>query len=276
MNQYLKIIKEQKHPLRFLLSRLLRYSGLWRIAKIQKSGYSLYLHPASLSMSLWVDKNDRCLDSNILKRILREGDVYIDVGANIGHLVIEAAIIVGKSGKVFAFEPHPHTVSFLHQNIQLNKLSNNVRVAQSAVGVNIGWAKFTNKRSDDQNSITDEGDLFVPLINLDAFLEKEYPTLLKIDVEGFEKFVLLGADDTLDRTQFIYFEAWDEHFNKYNYSFMDIFDYLSEKGFRILHVYDDSNSITKVTRDANFPTCTNLFAYRDKKELEKRTGWILE
>ncbi len=270
----LQILFEQKHPVKFLLSRLLRDSGLCRFIKIHRRGYLLHLHPASLPMSLWVNPNDRNSDSDVLRAILQPGDVYVDVGANIGHLAIEAALIVGNTGSVTAFEAHPRTAEFLRQNILLNKLAN-VRVAQAAVCEKFGWIGFTNERSDDQNSVSEHGEISVPMVTLDELLADTSPTLLKIDVEGFEKFVLLGANSLLERTQFVYFEAWDDHFKKYGYSFLDIFDLLFGKNFQIV-TFTSSTTLKQVTRDASIQSCVNLLAYRDYTAIAKRTGWMLE
>jgi len=225
-------------------------------------------------MSLWIDPNDRHSDSDVLKAILKPGDTYVDVGANIGHLAIEAALIVGKTGSITAFEAHPNTAEFLRQNILLNKLYN-VRVAQVAVGEYFGWVGFTNQRSDDQNSVNESGEIVVPLVTLDVLLSDQSPTLLKIDVEGFEKYVLLGADSLLERTAFVYFEAWDEHFKKYGYSFSDIFDFLSKKGFCIVS-FSSSQTITKISRDTTIQDCVNLLAYKEICMLTQRTGWRLK
>lgn len=274
MIKHLKKISQQKYPARFLWSRILRSSGLCRFVKIHRPGYLLHFHPSSLAMTLWVDSNGRHSDSDVLKAILRPGDIYVDVGANIGHLAIEAAIIVGNSGKVTAFEAHPCTAEFLRQNILLNKLSN-VRVAQTAVGDRLGWVNFSNQRSDDQNSVTDNGEIEIPVVNLDSFLTEESPTLLKIDVEGFEKYVLFGAKNLLKKTAFVYFEAWANHFDKYGYHFSDIFDLLSEKEFKIA-TFKSSSTLKKITRNTAIPNCINLLAYRDESVIVERTGWIFE
>lgn len=89
-----------------------------------------------------------------------------------------------------------------------------MRLVQAAVGDKLGWVRFTDSRSDDQNHVANEGPIVVPMITLDSLMENEAVTLLKIDVEGFEKFVLIGANKLLEKTQFVYFEAWDEHFRK--------------------------------------------------------------
>ena len=264
---------KQRQPIRFLVSRILFKSGLCKYFKIQRQGYLLHFHPASLSMTLWFDSNDRHLDSDALKAILRPGDIYVDVGANIGHLSIEAALLVNDTGKVIAFEAHPRTANFLRQNIQLNKL-NNVQVAQVAIGANFGWAHFTDEPSDDQNTVDNSGPIVVPIVTLDSLLEGECPTLLKIDVEGYELFTLIGATALLERTSFIYFEAWDNHFNRNGYSFSDVYDLLSTKGFEIASI--NSKSIINVLRDTPMAKCMNLIAYKNKFSLEQRTGWRFE
>jgi len=221
-------------------------------------------------MSLWLDSNNYHVDGSRLRAILRPGDVYVDVGANIGHLAIEAALSVGNSGKVIAFEAHPRTADFLRQNILLNQLDN-IRVAQVAVGASFGWVGFTDNHSDDQNMVANNGQIVVPLVTLDSLLKEESPTLVKIDVEGFELFVLQGATALLERTKFIYFESCDDHFKRNGYTFSDIFDLLTSKKFEIVSFNDVS--ITKVSRDTPMANCVNLLAYKDKSALEERTGW---
>ena len=59
-----------------------------------------------------------------LKNILKEGDTFVDVGANIGLMSIFSSFLVRESGKVFSFEPNPITNNILKENIELNNLSN--------------------------------------------------------------------------------------------------------------------------------------------------------
>ena len=61
---------------------------------------------------------------DIIGRILKEGDVFVDVGANIGLMSIYAGFKVGEQGNVFAFEPNPNTKNLLIENIKLNKIQN--------------------------------------------------------------------------------------------------------------------------------------------------------
>ena len=114
------------------------------------------------------------------------------------------------------------------------------------------------------------GVIAVPMITLDEFVNVKHLTLLKIDVEGFEKFVLEGARHLLEHTDYIYFEAWDQHYKKHGYSFRDVYDLLRSKQFEVAK-FDPADYFIDVHKDAEFSVCTNLLAYRDKEVLKKRS-----
>ena len=271
----IKILLAQDNPLKFIISRFLKYSGLWRFVKVKRDGYVLKLHPASLSLSLWVDPSNRELDSFVLKTLLDEGDVYVDVGANIGHLAIEASLIVGDRGTVYAFEAHPTTEKFLRENIAINNIEN-IIVGQFAVGHEFGWVSFSNMRSDDMNRILNVGDrenhVVVPMVRLEEFFSTEEIKLLKIDVEGFEKFVLEGLGNFLDNVDNVYFEVMDSHFAKYGYAFSDIYDLLIRRGFKVIKPGDDSFEI--IERNRKFSVCINLLAVKSLSYVERCLGNI--
>lgn len=63
-------------------------------------------------------------ERDFMRRFLRPGDVYADIGANVGLFTVIAAKLVGPKGRVFTFEPVLKTYKRLFQNIQLNKFTN--------------------------------------------------------------------------------------------------------------------------------------------------------
>lgn len=193
------------------------------------AGYRLRFYPSAVSVAMWCNRDFFRNDEEILRKYLRPGDVFVDVGANIGTLSLAASGIVGEAGRVLSIEAHPKTVKYLRGNVKLNNASN-VTVIHAAAGDHEGVVRFSSGRGDDQNRVTESG-LQVPLRTLDALLDAGPVRLLKIDVEGFELFVLQGADRVLQRTDLVYFESWESHFHKYGYSTSDVLALLARYGF---------------------------------------------
>lgn len=271
LSTYIKIILEQEKPIRFLISRLLKLTGLLRYVKIKKDGYSLILQPSAISLALWVDPAARNEDVDVIKMILRPGDSFYDIGANIGQLSIEAAMLVGPSGRVTAFEAHPRTAYFFRNNVETNNLKN-IRIVQCAIGEKNGWLAFSDDNSDDQNGVTGSGSIHVPVLALDTLHDGEKIALLKIDVEGYELFAIKGGTETLKHVDMIYFEAWDMHFAKYSYCFYDLHKLFEEMGFTIGKIDIDSKKVLILSRADAIPDCVNLLAWRDSNDLALRTG----
>jgi FkbM family methyltransferase len=232
------ILFQDKYPLRRLTGGLLgkktRLGERLKI-KIKIHDYHILFHPAGLCSQYWYNPQIRSNDYHFIKNYLKEGDTYIDIGANIGTTVIPAAKAVGKSGKVVAFEPHPQTCAYLKENIQLNQLSN-VDVRNCAVGNTRGSVYFTDRSTDDTNQVssTSENNIEVSSIILDDVgLTLGKISLLKLDVEGYEKFVIEGGTKTLQTVDCLYFEASDHNFRDFGYQSKDILMALEQLGFSL-------------------------------------------
>ncbi|MBV8208414.1 MAG: FkbM family methyltransferase [Acidobacteria bacterium] len=167
----------------------------------------------------------------MLREVLRPGDTFVDVGANIGALSLLGSKLVGASGGVYAIEAHPRTATFLAGNIRLNG-ARNVQVIQAAAGDRDSETRVTSRRSDDQNAVSDEG-VKVPMRRLDSLLPDIDVRLMKLDVEGFELFALRGAERVLRRTQFVYFESWQQHSSKFGYRTPELTAFLKGCGFQL-------------------------------------------
>jgi FkbM family methyltransferase len=133
---------------------------------------------------------------DFMDKFLKPGMVVVDVGANIGTLTVYAARIVGSLGMVFACEADPNTVALLHENIALNGL-NNVTVYQSCVCDQSGTMEFNVNVDSAKSSIVQTG-ISKLLVRADRLVDLVTPSntvidLLKIDVEGADHLVLLGA-----------------------------------------------------------------------------------
>lgn len=126
---------------------------------------------------------------------LRRADLFVDVGANVGSYTILAGAAVGC--KVLAFEPGEEAFAWLVRNIELNAVSERVEARCEAVGAVRGNVSFTSGL-DTLNRIDSEGSVSVPVTTIDTVCAHHKPALIKIDVEGRETDVLLGAVNVLN------------------------------------------------------------------------------
>jgi FkbM family methyltransferase len=138
-------------------------------------------------------------DMSFLLHFLREEDAFADVGANIGSYTILASGHAGS--KTFSFEPVPSTFAHLVDNIAINHLENKVTAFNIALGSGEGIVAFTSKL-DTVNHIATNDELDTIRVSIktlnNIFENHSTPSLIKIDVEGFENEVLTGANRLLD------------------------------------------------------------------------------
>jgi FkbM family methyltransferase len=135
---------------------------------------------------------------------LQPGDVVFDIGANVGLYTVLLSKTVGKSGRVFAFEPEPETCAHLQDNLKLNA-AENVKWFRKALGERTGRASlFTGGIIGGGSLVHHQGDgqveQTVDVVQGDELVMTEHlpiPRAVKIDVEGYEHSVIEGLRHTL-------------------------------------------------------------------------------
>jgi len=136
---------------------------------------------------------------------LRPGDLFVDVGANIGSYSILAGACEGV--KVIAFEPVPRTFSWLQKNIKINALENRIEAMNIGLAEQKGSINFSSNLDALNHVVLQEKHntsvVKVDVNKLDDILDHKYPTVIKIDVEGYELQVLNGAKKILDNPSLI-------------------------------------------------------------------------
>ncbi len=251
----LERLRNESRPARFLVSRILWHSGLGSLLTIPCGDYRLRFYPTAHSASLWLDPAQRLPDETVLRGLLRPRDVVVDVGANIGAVTLAAARAVTAAGRVYAIEAHPRIHKYLLGNLSFNRVEN-ATTFNVACGEKSGTVSFSNKHSDDQNSIADEG-ITIPLRRLDDLVPSQPIKLLKIDVEGYEKFVLEGASKLLPKVEFIYFESYARHFDAFGYRLRNIVQLLRGFDFSVYRLDGE-----RVADSYDSLVCENLLAKR--------------
>jgi FkbM family methyltransferase len=128
------------------------------------------------------------------------GELFVDVGANVGAFTVLAAGVAG--AEVRAFEPNPGTFEMLERNIRLNGLQGRVNPVRAAAGQSEGTIQLTTDLGTENcvtTGATAQNAVTVKMISLDKELSEVTPDLLKVDTEGFEAEVFSGATNLLRR-----------------------------------------------------------------------------
>ena len=267
----------QKRPIwfsRLVISRILLYSGLSRWFTIRLGNARLKFFPTKFSADLWFPAKNIFEDFKL--PFLKHGDTVIDVGANIGVTVLLFEQYIGQGGRVHAFEPNPMIFQYLKENIAMNRV-HNVQFYDCALGEKAEQVYLQdNNVADTGNAITLEQDnsFMVRMERLDDVLKEsgiEMVHLLKVDTEGYEKFVFDGAKETLSKTNFIIFEAIEHNCQRFGYSTRDLADFLCGEGFHVFcydmdsEVYEPFDSYRYIHSGRRFSY--DLFAVRSQKQL---------
>jgi FkbM family methyltransferase len=208
-----------RRPVQLLYKRLLDERSVPRDlvpAKLRRSGVSLLCNPYTFThrcVLLFGEMFERATE-RVLHGVVREGDVFIDVGANTGHVTMLAAHLVGSSGRVLAFEPNPlladrvrdhaakHGVK--HLELRAEGLGNVAGSFELTVNpTHLGGAAFASLRPGEMSHGSNVQKYTVPVrVGDDALAPMlasapTAPVIIKIDVEGAELSVLAGLPHTL-------------------------------------------------------------------------------
>lgn len=207
---------ESARPLVRRLDPVLADLGLLRPVRVQvEPGVSLLLDPSDdVGRTILISRRSEW-EPEVWEEIestLAIGAIFLDVGAHIGYDTLKAAVRVGPTGRVVAFEPNPRTVSLLTDNVAASQ-ANNVVVAPIActdveqeltlfdatAGGNSGSSSLSAENAGSaRQAYTVRGR---PIDDVVMELGLQRLDVLKADVEGAELLVIRGARNTLKRFQ---------------------------------------------------------------------------
>lgn len=140
------------------------------------------------------------VDMSFLLHLLRPADLFCDIGSNIGAFTLLASSAIG--ARSIAFEPIESSFQSLRKNAAVNNIEKIVDLRQIGLGRERGHLSFTATQ-DTMNHVAVDGDTMdrqtVKIDCLDDAIGDEVPTLVKIDVEGWEHEVIKGAGNTLNQ-----------------------------------------------------------------------------
>lgn len=273
MNKFfysLKRLKEEKFSIKFIISRLILRANInipFRI--FIDEDIKIYLHPTSISCTLWINKEKKIKDVLVIKNFIKPDYICLDIGSNIGYLSLIMAK-QAKNGLIIAIEPGRRIYQYLTENINLNDFKN-------IIPLNIAISR--------KDQIVDffeyyYGDNFSSLIKIKNFPHKHFKTMslslktlmkvlnldkvdfLKIDVEGAEFEAIKSLGKFLNKVRYIYFEFNEKNFENFGYKSDDLINLLRDNQFSIYEILINENkkinlNLVKDFKDDNFLAINN-------------------
>jgi FkbM family methyltransferase len=254
------------HPAQFLGSTLI---------KIGDDDRDLYKDPDD--NYFWLNKTsyvDECIRESgkfesasidLVKKLVKPGDVVLDIGANIGYYSVILAKAVGVTGKIFAFEPTHWYRTVLERNVEANKLQNitivPIGLSNSAqiLDIDIFHSSATLHAADDtEKPLSSESIRLEPLDTFVAAQNFERIDFIKIDVDGHEPKVLEGAREILSKWRpKILLEVAHLNYLKAGYRADEFYKWLKENDYHIYH----EQGLAKIESQTDFLVLCGNFAY---------------
>ena len=218
-------------------------------------GVRMRLHLDSELCHLIYCRHFEATERRFVNAFLQAGDVFIDVGANIGLFTLIAARRVGEGGRVLAFEPSPRAFERLNDNVRTNQLRN-VSCFRTALSDRVGEQALSQAGGgfDAWNSFgtTVVGEALasepVPTTTWNAVVRQEglagAVTMMKIDVEGWENRVLAGGSESLSRPDapVLQVEFTDAAARSAGSSCRELYGMLESMGYRMF-VFDPARRV---------------------------------
>lgn len=169
-----------------------------------------------------------------LTDIVESGDVFFDIGANVGYFSVVAA---ANGAESHAFEIDPRLCSIIYANLERNSKRYNVVVGAVTDNTD-GICSFTPHQpgNPSTNQMTNSGEGFcIPTLSLDYYVQQReiVPNVVKIDVEGAEDRVIAGGHNTFTRDELrtILLEIHPDLLDDAERTIERIIDSLTRRGF---------------------------------------------
>lgn len=220
------------------------------------------------------------LETYVVRSLLRRGDIFFDVGAHLGWYTLNASQVVGRKGKVYAFEPNPSVASWLGTNCQLNNLEN-VSIIEAPVAERVTTLDFWVGESDTLGSLSKTNatrgsrrgakKIQTTSTTLDSFVKQRRirkVKIIKIDAEGADLLVIKGGKNFLKRqSPYLIVEVFGLTWEKDRDRDKDIFSYLSRLGYKAYEFVPQG--VRLIQKDGPSSQIINLFFAKEDRELKQ-------
>ncbi len=280
---------DQMHEVHSLLFDYAEFIKSTDIAKIEITDNSVEMTSREAGIKIICDKDDKRIvpiemlnfqyyekkDSDMIFRLVTDGERILDIGANIGWYSINLAKRYPNC-EIKAFEPIPKTYAYLEKNIGLNSVPNikiyNHGFSNEAKELTFYYYPSGSGNASSAKLANVEGmqEIKCKVFPLDDFMEQhEFAVdFIKCDVEGAELFVFQGGEETLKKYKPIVFtEMLRKWAAKFNYHPNEIIELFTSIGYRCFAA-KDGKLVEFFLMDEDTIE-TNFFFLHPEKQAEK-------
>ena len=240
-----------------------------QVAKVEVGDVSFQLHvsysDANISARIFANGVWEKNYTHVLEKILRKGDVFLDLGANIGYYSILAGKKIGADGRVFAFEPAKDNFELLCQNIKTNGLEEIVHPIQKAAGESQGKIPLYAASEDPSDRIAYAGvkgaQVYdeIECVRPEDYLRENYGKwvdrirVIKMDIEGFEPFACKGMERLLKKKEVILFAELNyQRISDAGTSVNNYLKLLKDFGFHFSIIDASEKDLTMIVKPSSF------------------------
>ena len=221
---------------------------------------------------------------NLVKKNVTKGNVY-DIGAHYGFYSLLFAKLIRKEGKVYSFEPNPYCLKRLRQAVSLNRLDDKVKIFDFGIGEtnrrvemmvlldNLGRSTCNEHLKNWYKNRTNFArKIEIKIRSLDT-LNLPKPTLVKIDVEGFEVKVIKGMSEIITRyLPDLIIEIHGKDREKRKKTAIQLLELLWNFGYYCINI-EDNRLLSSLNDD--IPSRGHLYVSENKQKIlriKKETG----
>lgn len=214
---------------------------------------TMFLHANDQVMTPWIRhyKSWEPDEGAFLRKVIRSGDVVVDIGANIGYFTLLAASLVGSTGRVIAVEPDPANLALLRANLWANGVTN-ATVLPMAAAERQGFLAFRHdpeNYGNHQAHANGDADIHVPCGPVAAMIGSETRAdVVKVDVQGMDHEALLGVLDLIDENTQCLVEFWLEGMEARSVDPQEVLNGYHSAGFD-LAILDSGGAAVVADRD---------------------------
>jgi len=216
-------------------------------------GHKMFLDSKD-SLNLFINGIYEKFETELIKKEIKQDDIILDIGANIGYYTLMFAKLVGENGKVFAFEPDPTNFALLKKNVEINGYKNVVLI-NKAVSNKTGKLRLflcENNKGDHRIYDSKDGRKFIEIesVKLDDYFKNQNDKInfIKMDIQGAEYGAVKGMCGLLNKNKNVKIisEFWPIGLKRSGVEPIEFLKLLVEHGFKISEVNEVKDKIIPI------------------------------